>query len=613
MKAIAGAVYLPHLPVGTLVSQMLSVMPYNGNEKEVIENIGRVQLGSFKGISSNKERTLYLAFDGHLSHAQENPENAIIAAYEENGISFLDSIDGDFAFALLDTNQNCLYLARDRIGKKPLYWYHDSHYFLFASEIKALLATGVVAQTVAPDALASFLFFGFTPQDMTPIKEVNKLLPAHYLRFSQKLGKTILPYWSYSACFSKGVAEKKEVTIEKLDSLLQKSVKNRINKSNSIGCIVSGEIGSALTAYYLSKCSQIEPITAFSTCFQNENNDDKSATKEVIDDLKLNGKSSEISAKNFFDELVQIVWHLDEPIGDPHCIANWRLISQAATQSKKVFSGVGSDELFAGHCRYSVSERGFSSLNRLMLIPKSIRQKALIPFFNAFYKPLALAILKINRTNPWRFDYLRDNALFNEAELSEAAPFLADFFDPETFLQKFRNLSKIKSDTSSFLYFDVKTRLPDHFILQYERFTRVKGIDWETPFLDRDLIEYAAQLTQPEDLKEHETASYLKPLLNGFFSKNFIDRPKRTQKDFLASWIYEPSILDTFKYLLKGTLVETGYISKKWLSKQLSQPNSQTFRYLFALLQLEIWLRLFVDRPVQAPKNISLEQLFSEK
>lgn len=612
MSAIAGVIYPDLLQVNDLAQKMQDIMKRSSIEPIASYTYKNFQIGcNDKELACNDKKTIFLALDGRIDNWAElafsmkieasNAEEVLLSAYELYGTTFLDQIDGEFAFAILDQLKGVFLLARDRIGKKPLYWYHDKHFFLFASELKALLATGMVPQTAASDSLASYLFFGFIPQDMTPIKEVNKLLPGHYLKISQSQGKSILPYWSYSSYFEKPITTHKSLISVKINELLENAIELRLpEKKQAVGCLVSGGLGSATVASYLTSLASDYPLKAFNVVFQGENDQDLEATKSVAKDLSLDIECSKINPKSFFDELISIAWHLDEPLSDPNSIATWRLAKLAARYTSTVFSGMGSDEMLAGHSRYTSAERNLGTRNRLMQLPKPLINYFLIPLCKLFYKPAAYNILKTSRTNPWQFEYLRNNALFNETELAEAAPKLAKLFDPDTFLHKFSHLSRIKSNVSSFLYFDVKTRLPNCFILQYERLTRAHHLNWETPFLDRHLVEYAAQLAEPEILEESETASYLKPLVQNVFKDAFLKRPKKTRKNFLSSWMLHPEIYDTMKLLIKGTLVETGFISESWLKAQLSDPitASQSFKQLFGVLMLEIWFRLFINRPI---------------
>jgi asparagine synthase (glutamine-hydrolysing) len=627
MTAFAGIVYPDALQTSDITELMLKPMQHRGKEFKQIVSFRNMQLGIIgKPLISNHKKDLHLAFDGFITSikgfetecSELEPSQRgqlLLKAYEKYGLAFLENVDGDFAFAILDQKQGAMILARDRIGKKPLYWCQEKNYFLFGSELKAMIASGVVPQTPSAESIATYLYFGYSPQDLTPIKEVNKLLPSHYLHFSSQQGVQITPYWSYSSLFANRIHIHKTEVLKTINHLLEESVKS-VLPEGSTGCFVSGGLGSATVAYYLSRNKPPAELKAFSVAFEDENEEDLLAAESACTSIGISQRTAVINPQLFLKNFPKIVWTLDEPVGDPNILATWKLSELAATFAPTVFSGMGSDELLAVHSRYSLAERDTAYMSRLMLLPKPVIQKILIPLLKVFYPDAAYNVLRTLRTNPWQFEYLRHNALFNESLLKEAAPRLANCFDPDTFLHKFHNISRIHSNVSSFLYFDVKTRLPDCFMLQYERMTRAHQLEWETPFLYRPLIEYAAQLPEPESMLEKETASYLKPLLRDVFSEAFINRPKKTRKQLLSSWIENQEVAEVFMLLQHGTLVETGLISPEWLSSCLenSETMTESFQMLFAVMTLEVWFRLFMNRqPGAMAPEISLKELLQSR
>jgi asparagine synthase (glutamine-hydrolysing) len=631
MEGIAGVVYPDVFQVNHLIVPLMETLKDRGSAISDSYSFKHIELGSVGSkLCSNEKKTITLSFDGVIYNPKNlhkellrsgvplvktTPHDLVLAAYSQWGIDFLKHLDGDFALAFLDQEKGRIILARDRIGKKPLYWFHDNHHFIFSSQLKAILATGTVPAAAALDALSSYLFFGYTPQDMTPIRSVNKLLPGHYLQFNFNGSKSIESYWSYSSYFQKTVSDQKNPTINHLNHLMLESVKARLPENRPVGCFLSGGLGSASVAYYMRKVLNDCQFSAFSVGFAGENDADMQAASEVAEKLDLLHYCEEIKPADFLTDLVKIIWYLDEPLADPNIIATWRLAKLAATKTHTVFSGMGSDELFAGHNRYTTQEQGLSTFGALSQFSMQFLRTMLIPLLNVVYKKGAFSLLRQSRTNPWQFDYLRQNALFSESELAKAAPRLAELFDPEVFLHKFHHLDRIKSTVSSFLYFDIKTRLPDCFILQYERLTAAHNLKWLTPFLDQHLMEYVASLAEPESLAENETASFLKAIIKPVFSTSFVQRPKKTRKTFLRSWLIDPEMRDIFLLLKRGTLVEAGLISNRWLQRQIDQLQTSpyAFKYLWAILVLEIWFRLFINRSIQStPPNLSVKQLLIE-
>lgn len=629
--SFAGIIYPDVLQVSDLIDGMLAALHHRAPNGRNVHTFKNFQIGCLgDGTAFNSKRNIHVFLDGWIENSSQFKEEfkalgapsdqatdseIILQAYESFGDKFLEKLNGEFALMVLDAEKGQLLLARDPIGKKPLYWYHDKHYFIFASELKAILATGIVPQTPASDALSSYFFFGFIPQDMTGIKDVNKLLPAHYLLFSNMHGNKVLPYWSYSSFFSERVHMHKSTIIARINELLETSVRARIPNTGDLGCIVSGGLGSASIAYYVERAATDRTVEAFTAGFNTLSEEDFAASRAVCKSLAMKQEIGEVTPTEFLKNFPKIVWYLDEPIADPNVLATWKVAEIASNHCKTVYSGMGSDELLAGHNRYSLAERDAPNVNRLLLLPRPILHHLIIPLIRLFNPSAAFNLLKVSRTNPSQFEFLRHMALFNESQLREAAPKLAGYFDSDTFLHKFHNLGRIQSNVSSFLYFDVKTRLPDCYMIQYERLMRAFQLNWQTPFLDRSLVEFAAHLPEPESLMESETASYLKPLIRDVFPEAFINRPKKTRKNFVSSWIEHPEVRDVFQMLTRGTLVETGLVSEEWLHNQLSdiEQMERSFHHLFAILTLEVWFRLFVNRAVTySPPSFTIKELLQE-
>lgn len=630
MTGIGGIVYPNAYQTNQLIGPMLNAWTCQQTSIDsfVYRNIEVGVCGST--LAYNQEKQLVVGLDGFIDNDLEILEKLkshgvkcdrhthaelIIYLYQIYGKSFLEHITGAFALFILDTAAKKILLARDRIGKKNLYWYQDQNHFLFATDIKALLRTGIVPQTVALEGFTSYLYFGYVPQDMTAVKGVNKLLPAYYLQYFENQSIAVDSYWSYGSFFERRLPYKKKAVVEHLNYLLEESVKVQIPEDKPIGCFVSGGLGSGAVAYYLSKYLPKEQLIGFSTSFDRQNEADLDAAKQVTAALDIEHKAEVILREHLLDHLVEIVWHLGEPISDPTVIATWKMAEMAALRTKTVFSGMGSDELLAGHSRYTLSEQPNSAFYRLKKETLPGLSRFLIPILKHFYKPLCYSLLKQARTNPWQFDYLRHNALFDEASLKSLTPKLAPIFDPEVFLHKFHQLGRIKSNVASYMYFDVKTRLPDNYILQYDRLTTAHGLQWRAPFLRRPILEYLASLNEPEAIGESETAQFLKSILQDVYPESFINRPKKTRRQFLSNWADEPELHKAFQLLHKGRLVESGLISDDWLKNALSTKETrvENFRLLWAILILEIWFRLFISNPVlHTAPNISLMTLLSE-
>lgn len=624
MDGIAGVIYSDVFQMSNLVTPMLDTMIHRGRSVQDLFSFKNVQLGVCgQKIQTNLNKRLVAALNGVILNQEalhkelsglghsfdtEHPSETLIRAFEEWGTDAFRRLQGDFAFMIFDQNAEKLYLVRDRIGKKPLYWYQNEHYFVFASDLKAILATGVVPQTLARDAIAAYFYFGYIPQDMSPILNVNKLLPAYYLEFCVSGAKFIHSYWSYSSFFN-NTKEEIPAVVQNLDRLLANSVNQSLSfAKDPSGCFISGGLGSASVAYNLKKLCPPEQLTCFSVGFQGQNEEDIAAAQEVSRTLGISHECGTIKPQNILDSLVKIIWHLDTPLADPNVLATWEISKLASKKTNSVFSGMGSDELLAGHTRYSIEEQKSSWMQKLRL---SASQEILIPLLKRFWKTAALSLLQQSHINKSQFQYLSQNALFTADQLNAAAPKLKGVFDPEVFLNKFQNLP---SHVASYLYFDVKTRLPDSYLLQYERLTSAHGLDFFTPYLDQNIVEYMAGIFEPDNLDPSETGAYLKEMLKNIYPEKVVNRQKVNRPYFLAGWIDQPKLREVFQLLTKGLLVENGIISKKWLQETLLGHSRGSFQHLWSVLVLEIWYRLFVNQSIAptAP-DYSVKELLSKR
>jgi len=632
MAGIAGVVYPDVLLMNDLVRPMLNTLEHRGGSGERDAHIFKnIQIGVIgQTFSFNQRRTVLAGIDGSLVNASDLREELmkrgfhfqgqttaeiIVHGYEYWDTALFDHLSGEFSIVLFDQQKKRILLCRDRIGIKPLYWFQNNKYFFFASELKALLATGLVPQTPALDALSSYLYFGFIPQDMAPISGVNKLLPAHYIELHFDGSKRIVSYWSYSSFFQKQISSPLPEIIRELDDLLRESLRTSCSNNGTIGCLMTGELGSATIASYAAKSFPKENTTAFTIDCLHQKDEDVANGIALAKQLGIAHSASCISSENFLDDLVKISWFLDEPLASPNCITTWNFCALASKKTATVVSSIGSDELFTGNVRYSLAKQRYKGMQRALHKMLSCVQKLLLPILIVAYKPLAYTLLKQKKANRLQYDYLQQTALMSEAEIVSASPRLAGIFDPEVFLHKFHHLKRMQSNVASYLYFDVKTRLPDELLIQYERLTAAHSLALSVPFLNKKIVEFLAQLPNPDYLEQADIASYLKALARKEIPQSFIQKPRRARKNTYKQWLTTEAMKKHFALLLEGSLVETGMIFRPWIEAKLKElPRSPDgFKHLFAVLMLEIWFRLFINRPILSyPPEMTVEQLLKE-
>ncbi|MGM0440574.1 MAG: asparagine synthetase B family protein [Chlamydiota bacterium] len=635
MSGIAGIIYPNAYQPQSLIKAMLAPLANrNASLPPQTYRYKNLEMGTWSNsLSANPHQTVWVMLDGDIFNAREirkelktqgyhsqSLEDAelLAMAYEAWGTAFLTKIEGAFAIVIFDLSKQKIILARDPLGQKPLYWAVQRDYFFFGSELKSLLASGHLPQAPAPQCLGSYLFFGYIPQDMTPIKNVNKLLPAYYLESNLQGNYSVRPYWSYSSYFMKSSADDEIQICETLENLLSNSIQRRLSPNLTTGCLVGGGQGSAALAYYLSILKDPkEDLCAFTANFQGEHYGDSTAADTVTDHLKLSHQQATVTPQDISKNLVAMTWYLDEPLADPHVLATWKISNLAAQQNMDtLFASTGADELLAGNNRYCNDTITKWHIHKLRSLSQGLIHDIMFPLTKLFSTNTAYRMLRRFHTDPGMIKYLIKNSVFSPKQLAKISPELSKYFSPETFLQKFFQLHQMKSDLASFLYFETKTALSDRFLTQYDRLTQAKGLKYRAPFLDRRIVEYLAMLPDEQLINNGITAFPLKSLLTGVYPQALIERPKVGRQHFLNSWLQTPDLKEIIKLLENSILVESGFISKKWLKKLINSPTKQSYNFtqLWSILSLETWFRIFIDAPLtSSPPDTTLQDFFRSR
>jgi asparagine synthase (glutamine-hydrolysing) len=598
MEGLVGILYPEVYQVNHHVDAMLDSLRHRNGKKREVFSFKNLQMGIGGGkLASNEKKSIYAAMDGIITNSIEliqalkkqgitlpgniTTSELIVRSYELWGVNFLKQLSGDFALVIFDQSKEKLILARDQIGKKPLYWFSDHRYFIFASELKSLLSSGIVPQTISKEAIAAYLHFGYIPQDMAPIKDVNKLLPGYYLQINLNQNMSIQSYWSYSSYFEGKTSLRKPLLVESLDHLLDKAFKTRVDKSEFIGFYKTDSFGSIALEHCLKK----------NTMGQNQ----------------LLPYSDPQVPQSYFNSLVQAVWHLDEPQANPTIVSLWNLAALASQKTRVLFSDLGFQETLCTQDYFQQDKEALSPLYRSTDSSITRLKRLLISTLSFIYEPLAFKFLKKQRTHSWQTEYVNRHALFDDKTLRAAFPKLSGLFDPQVFLNKFHHLSRIKNLSSSLLYCEMKTHLVDSSILQMERVAAAHGLEWQTPFLDLHLLEFLAN----------------HPIVDASFLKSMeLKKPECRTKRPESNLLFIQAIRFEFNEILsllgKGKIIESGLLSETWLSHQIEKfnhdPNPRTFELLWGILILELWYRLYIVRPINLKSpEASVKEILMEK
>ena len=588
-----GTVVRDHAALGM---RRLSIIDLKCGQQPIYNEDGNLAIVFNGEIYNFQELKKELESLGHKFKTNSDTET-IVHAYEEFGVNCLEKLRGMFAFAIWNFREETLIIARDRVGKKPLFYsLTDKGNFVFGSELKVLLAHGEIKKEIDFSALDAYLTFGYVPEEFCIFKAVKKLEPAHFLIF--KNGKiTTEKYWDFRYEKITEVKSENEY-IEQLKKLLKEVVEVRMISEVPLGAFLSGGVDSSTIVGLMSQISG-KPVKTFSIGFNEDS----------FNELKY----ARIAAKHFQTEhhefivtpdLVEIVdelvWHFDEPFADPSALPTFMVSKMSREFVTVVLSGDGGDELFAGYTRYAIDRKrsGFEQL------PKAIRGGLLktlsenLPdgflgknyLYNASLGAVDRYIDSVSH-----FNDLRKNALYSENFLSNLNGSFGK--GAETF-RKIAESVSTRNAIDKLLYLDSKTYLPSDILTKVDRMSMAASLEARVPLLDHKLIDFVMQIPPELKLKGFETKYIFKKAMEGIVPREILYREKQGFGMPINEWINSNLRERIHSELLEKRTLERGYFEEKYIKMLLDEhsANRRDHSYpIWVLWMAELWHRQFVD------------------
>jgi len=539
-----------------LIEKMLSTIRHRGPDDKGIfvdENIslgharlsiidlsekGRQPMSNEKGdiwlsvngeIYNHKELRETLAGKGHIFHSNSDSE-VIIHAYEEYGLECIGRLRGMFAFALYDISKKQLLLARDPIGKKPLYYWYDGDLLIFASEIKAILEVGIQKE-VNYDALWGYLAYQYSLGDTTLFKGILKVPPGSMLIAANKKIE-LIQYWSIKENI---IQADEHYFIKKLQALLNESTKLRMIADVPVGAFLSGGLDSSAIVALAKKFSNGDFHT-FSVGFETYSELEYAAM--VSQHLDTCHHEMIITDTMVLHDLNKIAWHYDEPLGDAAVINNYFLSKEAKKEVKVVLAGEGGDELFAGYSNY---QKNMKMVN--MFTPRIFR---ILEIF-AKYAPIIPASNSLfHVSKPYvileRLKYFMGNSV-ETFQQNTTREFSDDQISYLTNLprnnvnDKARYPQGVNTPLGKMLAMDCMNLLPDKFLMKADKGTMANAIEERLPLLDRDIIDFAFTIPPEIKIKKDSVKYILKQSVKDLLPKEIINRPKKGFGTPIGPWM----------------------------------------------------------------------------
>lgn len=463
----------------------------------------------------------FLIKKGHKFYTRSDTE-VIVHLYEEYQEDCISKIEGMFAFCIWDKEKKMMLLARDRMGKKPLYYTFINNEFIFASEIKSILKWHNFKKELNWYSLIKYLIFGYVPSPNTIFKKINKLPAAHFLIIDRKGRIKIRKYWELKFYLKRNKSEKE--IVEDVNALLVKAVKRRLISDVPLGLFLSGGVDSSLVVAVATQISSAKKINAFTIGFKENIYDESKYAKIVATHLGINHYLSILSYKKCIELIPEVLSLLDEPIADPSIIPTFLLSKLTRENVKVALSGDGGDEVFAGYPKYCA--------HRLALwfdfLPQMIREEIckFSPYLpinhNIKRFLLGLRYSPTVRNQLWVAHFMPQEVkgLLTEVNIKKEEDLILE--DIHLYSNK-----EIKDIMDQMFYLDIKLTLQDLYLTKVDRASMFCSLEIRSPFLDRELVEFGASLPVSLKLKGMNAKYILKRLAEKYLPKEIIYRPKR--------------------------------------------------------------------------------------
>jgi asparagine synthase (glutamine-hydrolysing) len=575
----------------------LSIIDLEGGKQPITNEDGSVVVVFNGEIYNYRELREELRARGH-KFASAGDTEVIVHLYEEFGEDCVHRLRGMFAVALWDSRRRRLWIARDRLGIKPLYYSESAGRLLFGSEIKAILQHPAMAARLNLHGLSGYLSLKYVPSPDTMFDGIRSLPPGHMLICDTR-GTAIKPYWDVSFAQTHQRTRSEAEYAEQLEALLKESVGMHLISDVPFGAFLSGGLDSSTIVALMSQILT-EPVKTFSVGFEGDGAafSELPYARTVARRYGTDHHEVIIEPRHIIDLAEKVIWHLDQPIADDACIANFMVAELASQHVKMVLTGEGGDELFAGYARYSGERLSplFSRLGApLQKWAQGISQR--VPGLRR--AKIALYALcqsdEVKRLTNW-FPLFNDEV--KAALLSDSVRAALNGAAVDHVFAAHLERTDACDALSRMLYVDTKLWLPDDLLARGDKTSMAASVEARVPLLDHKLVEFAASL--PAHLKINRlTRKYLlKEVSRAWLPASIVDRRKKGFPMPFSVWFRGPARSFVRDILSPAMVRRRGLFKPNFIQTLLNQHETGFADHgtlIWSLLSVELWHRLFLD------------------
>lgn len=612
-----------------LLSRMCGVIKHRGPDDEGhylddrtalgIRRLSVIDLKTGHQPISNEDKTLWVVLNGEIYNFLElkkeleqkhkfttgSDTEVIVHLYEEYGEKCVDHLRGMFAFALWDTRKRRLFLAKDRVGKKPLYYARLGSTLVFGSEIKCILEYLGRTPEIDREAIDLFLTYQYIPSPRTIFKGVLSLPPAHTLTCSEDGRTSLSNYWDID--FRKKIDISFEEACAQTRNLLEEATRLRMIADVPLGAFLSGGHDSSIVVGLMSGLSA-KPVKTFTIGFEEDDFSELGYASIVAKHFKTEHREFVLKA-DFIDLLPKLVWHYGQPFADSSALPSYLVSRETRKHVTVALNGDGGDESFGGYLRYKAMKGSilFSAPFRLLgdkgtkllasLVPRTETTKGR-NMFRYISKMIAGLAEPASRRNVYWHCFFTGEAKdllytddMKQGLKTDAFSYLTAVFDS----------AKADNTMDRTYYTDIKAYLPECLLVKMDIASMANSLEARSPFLDHKLMEFAASLPTDWKLKGFKSKYILKETFKEFLPEKIVNRGKMGFGIPVGRW-FRNEWKEYFKSIvLSDRAVGRGYFRKEALeniyNEHVSGKRDHGYR-MWALLMLELWHKIYCDKDI---------------
>lgn len=575
----------------------LAIIDLTTGDQPIVENSGeRVLLGNgeiYNYIELRREEAGYPYRTG-------GDMEVVLPLAARYGAEFVHRLNGIYALAFYERAAHRLLLVRDRLGVKPLYWARlAGGGVLFASEIKALFASGLMRPEVNEAAVSAYLAHGYVPAPQTLFAGVNKLAPGHMMTVAADGGVTTERYWRARAANNMPTSQ---VEIgECLLALLRDSIRLQLRSDVPLGALLSGGIDSGLMTALAAEQSGA-PLNTYTVSFEGADVDEAPAAASIARRYATNHTRFQIPMGAVADYLPKLAWYCEEPLNDAALLPNYLIEKFLGQYVTVALNGTGGDELFAGYGRYF----RLPVEARYLRLPARLRQGIIEPLAGLASPMTAWKLRRAAFFDGDRGAYLHQhsthfpppvrNLIGNR--LAPPSPAQNDFFAEFT-----------GPPQSAALYADLNTYLPDDLLTLLDRTSMAAGVEGRVPFLDHRLVEAALAVPPERRTPGGRQKGLERTIAAPFLPTEVLNAPKQGFASPVPAWLKAGLTPLARRILTRRETLDRGWWTAQGIERLLAKPDIHGFR-VYSLLMLELSIRIHIEGPFHAaPPGDGLEAL----